>query len=149
MSEETGTCLVCGEPHSDVSAPSSGCPAMRAAQATDARPENVPVDVYSGYLNAREALRANAPQAAIKGLRGVLSTIAHTQGARPDEGFSAKIDQLCNKGVIGARIRNALLKQALSESVGKDFEEAQAWALMSIAEHAFYRLYLSKGRAAT
>lgn len=139
MSDDSPICLTCGEPHADAD-PATGCPTMRAAQATDARPGNVPPDVYTGYLSARGALLANSPRAAIKGLRRILSSMAEAQGARPEDGFSEKLDKLRTKGVIGARIRSTLLKEALSDTA----EDAQAWALMSIAEHAFYRLYLGK-----
>lgn len=140
MSDDNPICLTCGERHADADR-TDGCPTMAAAQASDARPGNVPLDVYTGYLSARGALLAHSPRAAIKGLQRILSSMAEAQGARPDAGFSEKLDKLRNKGVIGARIRSTLLKEALSDAA----EETQAWALMSIAEHAFYRLYLGKG----
>jgi hypothetical protein len=136
-------CLICGRDH----APSPGggardCPEVQAVVASGARPTHVPSRVYSGYLNAREALRANAAPAATQALRVVLSCIAEDRGARADETFSDKMARLCADGVIGARLRPTL-DRALSEDPSLD----RAWALMSIAEHAFYHLYLNKARA--
>jgi hypothetical protein len=144
MSQDDALCLICGQNHATtaIGVAAASCPAMQAAVATGARPTNVPSRVYGGYLGAREAMRANSPRAAVEALRRVLSSIAEERGSRPDESFPTKMAKLCDDGVIEVRVRTALLERALSG----DPEVAQAWALMSIAEHAFYRLYLSKGR---
>jgi hypothetical protein len=118
-------CGVCGQSHAG--GPDALCPSMR-----------VPLRVYGGYLEARAALRANAPAAAIRVLRWLLSHIAEERGAPADRPFKAKLKKLTDDDVISERVEAALFDQALSTEVGPE----QAWALMSIAEHAFQRLYL-------
>jgi hypothetical protein len=49
-----------------------------------------------------------------------------------------KLERLREQGVITPRVRQSLLDQALFA----DDETSKAWALLSIAEHAFHRLYL-------
>jgi hypothetical protein len=142
MSDAPVPCLICGRGHAPSPDGAPGdCPEVQAAVASGARPAHVPSRVYTGYLRAREALRANAPQAAADALHGVLSGIAEERGARADETFASKMARLCDDGVIGARLR-ATLERALGDGPRLD----RAWALMSIAEHAFYHLYLHRPR---
>jgi hypothetical protein len=132
-------CPVCGDPHPYGAESVESCPALREAAAAGSQPKGVPLRVYAAYLEARAALRANAPAAATRVLQGLLSHIAEERGMPPELSFPTKMHQLCDHGVISHRMQTALLEHALSAS-----EEAErAWALLSIAEHAFYRLYLS------
>ncbi|HET6345097.1 MAG TPA: hypothetical protein VFH51_09195 [Myxococcota bacterium] len=142
MHETPVPCLICGRGHAPSSSHVAGdCPEVQAVVASGARPRHVPSRVYTGYLSAREALRANAPQAATEALHAVLSCIAEERGVRSDESFSNKMAKLCDDGIIGARLRTTV-KRALEGDPSLD----RAWALMSIAEHAFYHLYLQKAR---
>lgn len=115
------------------------CEALRAAAAAGARPNGVPIRIYGAYLEARAALRADAPSLAIQTLEWLLGHLAENQGARAELGLAAKIDWLRRQGVLLPRLRQSLLDQALST----DETRERAWALLSIAEHAFHRLYLS------
>lgn len=115
------------------------CEALRAAAAAGARPNGVPIRIYGAYLEARAALRADAPSLAIRTLEWLLGHLAENQGARAELALAAKIDWLRRKGVLLPRLRQSLLDQALST----DDTRERAWALLSIAEHAFHRLYLS------
>ena len=134
MSEgESPLCAICGDAHA-----ADACDAKRAADAAGARPLGVPLRVYGGYVEARAALRANAYSAASRVLEWLLSHLAEERGAPAGLGFSAKLKRLCDDGVISTRIEAALFERALAQGAGPE----QAWALMSIAEHAFSRLYL-------
>lgn len=118
-------CDMCGKSHPRDT--SQLCPSL-----------NVPLRVYGGYLEARAALRANAPAAAIRVLQWLLSHMAEERGAPKDRSFPAKLKKLSEDRVISPRVQETLFDRALSDEKGPE----QAWALMSIAEHAFQRLYL-------
>ncbi len=111
---------------------------MHAAAAEGAQPPNVPLRVYAGYLEARAALKKQAPVNAARVLEWLLSYLAEERGAREDAGFAAKLQLLCEQGVIAPHMRGALFARAMGQG------PEQAWALMSIAEHALYRLYLQR-----
>jgi hypothetical protein len=113
--------------------------AMRAAAAAGARPNGVPLRVYGAYLEARAALRAEAPSLAIRALEWLLGYLAEDRGARAELGLAAKIEWLRRQEVLLPRLRQSLFDQALSTNDTRE----RAWALLSIAEHAFHRLYLS------
>ncbi len=117
----------------------SNCEAMRVAAAAGARPSGVPIRVYGAYLEARGALRADAPSLAIRTLEWLLAHLAEQRGARAEDGLAAKLERLRQQGVILPRVRQSLFDQALANNDTRE----RAWALLSIAEHAFYRLYLS------
>jgi hypothetical protein len=135
-------CELCQNSH-----PNDGdlCPSLREAAAAGAHPRGVPLRVYGGYLEARAALRANAPAAAIRVLQWLLDHLAEERGIAADRSFAAKLDELCAREVISPRVRNALFPSALAADAGPE----RAWALMSIVEHAFHRLYLSKSGVAS
>lgn len=136
MSEDDAVrCAMCGDAHA-----ADACAALRAASAAGARPQGVSLRVYGGYVEARSALRANAHAAACRVLEWLLSHVAEERGAPAELGFAAKLERLCDDGVISARMQAALFEQA----VAHDESPEQAWALMSMAEHAFARLYVSK-----
>jgi hypothetical protein len=111
---------------------------MRAAAAAGARPNGVPIRIYGAYLEARAALRADAPSLAIQALEWLLAHLAENHGARPELALAAKIDCLRQQGILLPRLSQSLFDQALSTH---DTPE-RAWALLSLAEHAFHRLYL-------
>jgi hypothetical protein len=111
---------------------------MREAAAAGARPPGVPLRVYGGYLEARTALRANAPSFANRTLEWLLGHLAEERGARAEQSLAEKIQRLREQGVILPRLRQSLVDRALSTN---DTPE-KAWALLSIVEHAFHRLYL-------
>jgi hypothetical protein len=115
------------------------CEAQRAAAAAGARPNGVPLRVYGAYLEARAALRAEAPTLAIQTLEWLLGHLAETQGAGAELGLAAKLEWLRRRGILLPRLRQSLVDEALSPSDTRE----RAWALLSIAEHAFHRLYLS------
>lgn len=138
MSEDLlSLCPTCGQPHA-----ADACEAMRTAAAAGAQPKGVPLRIYGGYLEGRAALRANVPSAAIRVLQWLLGHIAEERGARADLSFPAKLDALCDDGVISPRVREALVERALSPDNGPQ----TAWALMSLVEHALARLYLHPSR---
>lgn len=114
------------------------CEAMRIAAAAGARPKGVPIRIYGAYLEARAALRADATALAIRTLEWLLAHLAEDRGARAEDGLTAKVEWLRRQGVILPRVRQSLLDQALSTGDTRE----RAWALLSIAEHAFHRLYL-------
>jgi hypothetical protein len=114
------------------------CRAMREAAASGAHPSGVPVRVYGGYLEARAALRASAVGPANRVLEWLVGHLAEERGARPEESLAAKIDRLRREGAISPRLRQSLIDQSLSPEETLE----RAWALLSIVEHAFHRLYL-------
>lgn len=118
----------------------ASCVAIRDAAAKGARPAGVPIRVYGGYLEARSAIRANAPALASETLEWLIGYLAEERGVRRDQNLAAKLAVLKERGVISPRVRPALLERALSD---EGDEMGRAWALMSIAEHAFARLYLT------
>lgn len=115
------------------------CLAIRDAAAKGARPTGVPIRVYGGYLEARSAIRANAPALANETLEWLLGYLAEERGVRREQSLAAKLAVLRERGVISARVRPSLIERALSD---EGDAMGRAWALMSIAEHAFQRLYL-------
>jgi hypothetical protein len=140
MSEEPARTCGHGHPHDDPSRACEICQALRDAAAAGAQPPGVPLRVYGGYLEARAALRANASAAATRTLQWLLAHLAEERGAAVTLSFSAKVERLRQGGVISPRIEPSLLASAMAD----DDSPEQAWALMSIVEHAFYRLYLRK-----
>ena len=126
-------CPVCGGAHGEAS-----CEALRVAAAAGAQPQGVPLRIYGGYLEARKALRANAPPVAVRVLQWLLSHLAEERGASPDLTLSAKVIALRDRGVISDTIRPGLIEAALAT----DSSAETAWALMSLVEHALARLYL-------
>ncbi len=140
MNEQvTSVCAICGNA-CESEFLCGPCVAMRDAAAPGAPPNGVPLRIYGGYLEARAALRANAPAAATRVLQWLLGHLAEERGVPSAQSLSTKINKLCSDGVISPRVQNALFDRALSSDDGPE----QAWALMSIVEHVFYRLYLSK-----
>jgi hypothetical protein len=132
------TCTFCGEAHV-----LNDCAAMRAASAAGARPEGVPLRIYGGYLEARAALKANAHVPAIRVLEWLLGHLAEVQGAPAALDLAGKLQRLRAQGAISQTVEERLFASALSKSGQPD----QAWALISIAEHAFGRLYLNRRTA--
>jgi hypothetical protein len=132
------TCSYCGEGHAE-----SDCAAMRAAREAGARPTGVPLRIYGGYLEARAALKANAHEPAIRVLQWLLGHLAEVQGAPATLDLAGKLQRLRAQGAISEKIEDTLFASALSTSGTPD----QAWALISIAEHAFGRLYLNRSAA--
>jgi hypothetical protein len=123
--------------------PASGCEcadcqALRGAAAAGARPKGVPLRVYGAYLEARAALRKGAHSLANRTLAWLLAQLAEERGARPEESLAAKVERLRQLGVILPRLQRSLLDRAVSTG---DTPE-RAWALLSIVEHSFHRLYL-------
>ncbi len=114
------------------------CQALRDAAAAGARPKGVPIRVYGAYLEARAALRANAPSLANRTLEWLLGHLAEERGARAEQSLGQKVERLREQGVILPRLRQSLLDQALAP----DDTPERAWALLSIVEHVFHRLYL-------
>jgi hypothetical protein len=115
------------------------CEAMRAAAAAGARPSGVPIRIYGAYLEARAALRTDASSLAIQTLEWLLHHLAESRGARAELGLAAKVEWLRRQGVLLPRLPQSLFDQALSTDPTRE----RAWALLSLAEHAFHRLYLS------
>ncbi len=135
-------CTLCGEPHPRGDEPAA-CEALRVAGETGARPVGVPVRVQAAYVEARQALRANAPVVAVRVLQWLLSHLAETRGVNPQLTLSAKVAALCDAGVISGSIRRDLVEQAYSPSPGPE----AAWALMTLTEHALARAYLRRSGA--
>jgi hypothetical protein len=115
------------------------CQAMRAAAAAGARPKGVPLRIYGAYLEARAALRADAPSLAIQALEWLLGHLVENRAAPAAPGLAAAIERLRRQGILLPSLRQSLFDQALSPGDTRE----RAWALLSIAEHAFRRLYLS------
>jgi hypothetical protein len=113
---------------------------MRAAAAEGAQPANVPLRVYGGYLEARAALKKNAPDSAANVLKWLIGYLAEERGVPAEAGLDKKLDKLFRDGVVSERIRDALFDRAMTSG------NEQAWALMSIVEHALFRLYLQPRR---
>ena len=103
-----------------------------------ARPQGVPLRVYGGYLEARAALRGNAPEAATRVLEWLLGYLAEERGASRELAFAKKVARLKSDGVIASELETAL------ETETKD-QWKRAWRLLSITEHALTRLYLRPG----
>lgn len=117
----------------------ASCVAIRDAAAKGARPTGVPIRVYGGYLEARSAIRKNAPALASETLEWLLGYLAEEQGVRREQSLAVKLAALRERGVISPRVRPSLIERALSD---EGDAMGRAWALMSIAEHAFQRLYM-------
>jgi hypothetical protein len=135
-------CAFCGEEHPGGDEHGSACEALRVAREAGARPAGVPVRVQAAYVEARQALRANAPGVAIRVLRWLLSHMAETRGVNPDLTLSAKVAALSDAGIISMPIRPDLVVQTRS---APDAPET-AWALMTLVEHALVRAYLRRNR---
>lgn len=133
-------CCVCGGDHVH-SGTGEVCPLLR--EAAEAGRNAVPLRIYGGYMEARAALRANAHQAAIRVLHWIVSHIAEERGAPADKSFRAKLQGLLDQKVITKQVHDALAERALQTKESPE----QAWALMSIVEHVFYRLYLKPAGA--
>jgi hypothetical protein len=114
--------------------------ALRQANAAGAHPQGVPLRIYGGYLEARAALKANAHVPAIRVLEWLLGHLAEEQGAPKGLDLAAKLKRLRDDGAISQKVEESLFDAALS----KTGQPEQAWALISIAEHAFGRLYLAR-----
>jgi hypothetical protein len=113
---------------------------MHTAAADGAHPPGVPPAVYAGYLEAREALKQDSPAKAARILQRLLALLADERGAPTGSDFAAQLQQLCDAGVVSPRIRDSLSTRASGPA------PEGAWALMSIVEHALYRLYLRPRR---
>jgi hypothetical protein len=129
---------MCELPSSSSDCTCEACTALRAAAAEGAHPKNVPLRVYGGYLEARAALRGNAPAAATRVLEWLIGHVAEERGAKPEQTFAAKVKRLQHVGAISPALPDALLDHAFA--AGESHE--RAWALLSITEHVFYRLFL-------
>ena len=136
-------CTLCGEQHPPGDESAEACQALRVAAETGARPVGVPVRIQAAYVEAREALRADAPAVAIRTLRWLLSHLAETRGVNPTLTLSAKVAALSDSGIISPTIRRDLLEQARSEAQGPEV----AWALMTLTEHALGRAYMRRSGA--
>jgi hypothetical protein len=136
-------CSLCGEEHSYRDERAGGCDALRVAGEAGARPAGVPLRVHAAYVEAREALRADAPAAAIRVLQWLLSHMAETRGVNPNLPLSGKVAALSDAGIISRTIRPALVEQARCATSGSE----EAWALMTLTEHALARAYLRRSGA--
>jgi hypothetical protein len=116
----------------------ANCQALRDAAAAGARPKNVPIRVYGAYREARAAFRANAYTLANQTLEWLIGHLAEERGARADQTLKEKLERLRAQGVILPRLPQSLIEEALASN---DTPE-RAWALLSIVEHVFHRLYL-------
>jgi hypothetical protein len=135
-------CTLCGEDlrGGGNNEHAAACEALRIAAEAGARPTGVPVRVHAAYVEARQALRADAPVVAIRVLQWLLSHLAETRGVNPSLTLSAKVAALSEAGVISKTIRPDLLEKARSATSGSD----EAWALMTVTEHALSRAYLRR-----
>jgi hypothetical protein len=133
-------CTLCGEEHPRGDQHASACDALRIAGEAGARPIGVPVRVQAAYVEARRALRADAPAVAIRVLQWLLSHLAEARGVNPDLTLSAKVAALYDAGIISRTIRPGLVEQARSATSGPE----AAWALMTLTEHALARAYLRR-----
>lgn len=131
-------CAVCGEEHPRDGSQAGACDALRAAGALGARPPGVPIRIQGAYVEAREALRADAPLLAIETLQWLLSHLAETRGVNPELSLPAKVSALADAGIIAMAVRSELLAPAASA----DARPETAWGLMTLAEHALARVYL-------
>src|SRR6185437_5101560 len=102
------------------------CEAMRLAAAAGARPSSVPLRIYGAYLEARAALRSNAPSPAIRALEWLFAHLAENRGARAELGLPAQLEWLRRQEVFLPRVRQSLFDQALSSSDTRE----RAWALL-------------------
>jgi len=128
-------CEICGEPHHEGA---EACPILREAAVAGAHPRGVSLRVYGAYLEARAALRGSAPAVAIRVLQWLLANLAEDLGVATPS-FAATLQGLGERDAISSRVQASLFPSALSDDTGPE----RAWALMSIVEHAFCRLYLS------
>jgi hypothetical protein len=134
-------CALCGEAHPRADEHAGSCDALRVAGQAGARPTGVPVRVHAAYVEARRALRADAPAVAIRVLQWLLAHLAETRGVSPDLTLSAKMAALTSAGIISMPIRPELLAPARSATPGPE----AAWAWMTLAEHALTRAYMPRG----
>jgi hypothetical protein len=139
----TPRCSLCGEAHAHGDEAASACEALRVAGNAGARPAGVPVRVQAAYVEARRALRADAPEVAIRVMRWLLSHLAETRGVNPQWALSAKVAALANAGIISMKVRPELVEDARPAAASPEM----AWALMTLAEHALARAYMRQGGA--
>jgi hypothetical protein len=131
-------CAACGEPHPPGEDSPKVCEALRAASETGARPAGVPVRVQAAYVEARRALRKDAPGVAIAVLQWLLAHMAESRGASPGLPLAAKLASLRDAGVIAKTMRPELIEQARQATSSVE----DAWALMTVVEHALARAYM-------
>ena len=93
-------------------------------------------------MEARQALRANAPAVANQALQWIVSYLAETRGVNPNLTLAAKLAALSEAGIISRTIRPDLVEQARSAAARPE----AAWALMTLAEHALIRAYMRQDR---
>lgn len=136
-------CTLCGEDHVRPNDDTAACEALRIAGEAGARPNGVPIRVQAAYVEARQALRANAPAVANQALQWIVSHLAETRGVNPNLTLAAKVAALSEAGIISRTIRPDLLERVRSATAGPE----AAWALMTLAEHALTRAYMRQGRA--
>jgi hypothetical protein len=136
-------CALCGDEHPRGSERPDACEALRVAGEAGARPTGVPVRVQAAYVEARQALRADAPSVAIRVLQWLLSHLAETRGVDPSLTLSAKVAALSSAGVISMRIRPEIVERVRSATASPE----TAWALMTLVEHALARAYLRQTAA--
>lgn len=136
-------CTFCGEEHVHPDENAGACEALRVAGEAGARPIGVPIRVQAAYVEARQALRANAPAVANQALQWIVSHLAETRGVNPDLTLAAKVAALSEAGIISRTIRPDLIEQARSATSRPE----AAWALMTLAEHALTRAYMRRDRA--
>jgi len=108
-----------------------------------ARPAGVPLRVQAAYVEARQALRGDAPGVAVRVLEWLLCHLAETHGVKPNLPLSAKVAALADAGLISSRIRPDLVERALSGTPALE----TAWALMTLVEHALGRAYTQRSGA--
>jgi hypothetical protein len=95
--------------------------------------------VQAAYVEARQAMRGEAPEVAIRTLQWLLSHLAETRGVNPRLSLAAKAAALSDQGIVAKTMRPTLISLALSsEAAGPE----AAWALMTLTEHALARAYL-------
>ena len=133
--DQSAPCPWCAQAHFG-----GACNTLRLAAEAGATPLGVPLRVQGAYLEARSALRANAPAAAVRTLQWLLAHLAEARGVKPDVSLSAKVRALSNADIISSSVRAELVESALSPNPGAE----TAWALMTLVEHALARLYLRK-----
>lgn len=127
-------CTLCGGPHA-----APDCEGFRAAGAAGARPPGVPLRVTGGYLDARAMMRVQAWDAACRVLSWLLGHLAELRGAPAGSSLADALEALRADGAVTREALEPLRPRALEAEPSAE----RAWALMSLAEHAFGRLYLT------
>lgn len=139
-------CPLCGDSHppgDEGRGNAVPCDALRDAGDAGARPPGVPIRVQAAYVEARQALRADAPALAIGVLQWLLSHLAELRGVNPALTLAAKVAALTDAGLVAKTVRRELIEQALANTPSPE----TAWALMTLAEHALARAYLRRSGA--